>query len=102
LNLSRLDFSTMANVSFAGTSSAGLDSPSSAAAFVCLAPFQSPWHVPGMDLPPGAPLSEMRVRMADGRDFRGADAVVFLWRFVWWGNRFPCSLGFRGHRFFSA
>src|SRR5436190_7085931 len=53
-------------------------------------PFQSPLLLPEMDLLPGASPSEMRVRMADGLDFRGADAVVFLWRFVWWGK--PLSL----------
>jgi hypothetical protein len=30
--------------------------------------------------------SEMRVRTTDDRDFGGADAVVFLSRFVWWAT----------------
>src|SRR5436853_6316509 len=55
-----------------------------------LAPFPSPLLAPQVSLLPRAPLSEMRVRMSDGRDFGGADAVVFLSRFVWWGK--PLSL----------
>jgi predicted DCC family thiol-disulfide oxidoreductase YuxK len=30
--------------------------------------------------------TEMRVRTADGRDFGGADAVLFLAGFVWWSQ----------------
>jgi predicted DCC family thiol-disulfide oxidoreductase YuxK len=64
------------------------------------APFQSPWLAPEMNLPPGAPLSEMRVRMADGRDFGGADAVVFLSRFVWWGKPLSLLARLPGAQFF--
>jgi predicted DCC family thiol-disulfide oxidoreductase YuxK len=39
-----------------------------------------------LELKPGERPTEMRVRMADGRDFGGADAVLFLAGFVWWGQ----------------
>jgi predicted DCC family thiol-disulfide oxidoreductase YuxK len=64
------------------------------------APFQSHRLRPEVNLPPGAPLSEMRVRMADGRDFRGADAVVFLSRFVWWGKPLSLLARLPGAQFF--
>ena len=64
------------------------------------APFQSPWLVPEMDLLPGAPFSEMRVRMADGRDFAGAAAVVFLSRLVWWGKPLSLLARLPGAQFF--
>jgi predicted DCC family thiol-disulfide oxidoreductase YuxK len=38
------------------------------------------------ELQPGESPTEMRVRTVDGRDFGGAEAVVFLARFVWWGQ----------------
>jgi predicted DCC family thiol-disulfide oxidoreductase YuxK len=39
-----------------------------------------------LDLKPGERPTEMRVRTVAGRDFGGADAVLFLARFVWWGR----------------
>jgi predicted DCC family thiol-disulfide oxidoreductase YuxK len=38
------------------------------------------------ELKPGERPTEMRVRTAEGSDFGGADAVVFLARVVWWGR----------------
>ena len=38
------------------------------------------------ELDPGERPTEMRVRTADGHTFGGADAVLFLARFVWWGR----------------
>ena len=64
------------------------------------APFQLPRLTSEVNLPLGAPLSEMRVRLADGRDFRGADAVVFLSRFVWWGKPFSLLARLPGAQFF--
>src|SRR5205085_2781125 len=39
-----------------------------------------------LELKPGERPSEMRVRTLDGRDFGGADAVLYLAQFVWWGR----------------
>lgn len=39
-----------------------------------------------LELQPGERPSEMRVRTSDGHVFGGADAVLFLARFVWWGR----------------
>ena len=39
-----------------------------------------------LELKPGERPNEMRVRTADGRDFGGADAVLYLAGFVWWGR----------------
>jgi predicted DCC family thiol-disulfide oxidoreductase YuxK len=39
-----------------------------------------------LELKPGERPTEMRVRTANGRAFGGADAVVFLAGFVWWGR----------------
>lgn len=39
-----------------------------------------------LELKPGERPTEMRVRTADGREFGGADAVLFLAGFVWWGR----------------
>jgi len=39
-----------------------------------------------LELKPGERPTEMRVRPADGSEFGGADAVLFLARFVWWGS----------------
>ncbi|HVF71915.1 MAG TPA: DCC1-like thiol-disulfide oxidoreductase family protein [Chthoniobacterales bacterium] len=38
-----------------------------------------------LELQAGERPTEMRVRVADGRVFGGADAVLFLAQFVWWG-----------------
>ena len=37
------------------------------------------------EMKPGDQAEKMRVRTNDGRVFGGADAVLFLARFVWWG-----------------
>jgi hypothetical protein len=47
-------------------------------------PLQTNWIMDRLDLEPGAPLEEMRVLTADGRNIGGADAVVFLARQIWW------------------
>ena len=36
--------------------------------------------------PAGPRPPEMRVRTTDHRDFGGADAVVFLSRYIWWAS----------------
>src|SRR5205823_11899538 len=41
-------------------------------------PLQTNWIMERLDLEPGAPLEEMRLLTADGRDIGGADAVIFL------------------------
>jgi predicted DCC family thiol-disulfide oxidoreductase YuxK len=64
------------------------------------APFQSPRLTAEMNLPPDAPLYEMRVRLANGRDFCGADAVVFLSRFFWWGKPLSLLARLPGAQFF--
>jgi hypothetical protein len=38
-----------------------------------------------LELEPERP-TEMRVRIADGRNFGGANAVLYLAGFVWWGR----------------
>ena len=49
-----------------------------------LAPLQDP-RVPALlGLPPAQLLLEMRVLTSDGRQFGGADAVLYLARQVWW------------------
>jgi predicted DCC family thiol-disulfide oxidoreductase YuxK len=35
-------------------------------------------------LEPAAPLDEMRLLTADGRDIGGADVLIFLTRQIWW------------------
>ena len=49
-------------------------------------PMQTPWVTARINLEPGERPSEMRVWTNDGRDFGGAEAVVFLAGFVWWGK----------------
>ena len=50
------------------------------------APLQTPWVAHQINLQPGERPSEMRVQTVDRRHFGGADAVVFLAGFVWWGK----------------
>lgn len=38
------------------------------------------------ELTPGERPSEMRVRTCEGREFGGAEAVLFLAKFVWWAQ----------------
>ena len=47
-------------------------------------PLQTNWIMDRLDLEPGAPLEEIRLLTADGRNIGGADAVVFLARQIWW------------------
>jgi predicted DCC family thiol-disulfide oxidoreductase YuxK len=47
-------------------------------------PLQTNWIRERLDLEPGAPLEEMRLLTADGRDIGGTDAVIFLARQIWW------------------
>jgi predicted DCC family thiol-disulfide oxidoreductase YuxK len=49
-----------------------------------LAPLKSPWVAECLDLPEHELLSRMRLLTRDGREFTGADAVVFLARHIWW------------------
>jgi predicted DCC family thiol-disulfide oxidoreductase YuxK len=49
-------------------------------------PLQTPWVAAAIDLQGGERPSEMRVWTNDGRDLGGAEAVVFLAGFVWWGK----------------
>ena len=49
-------------------------------------PLQTPWLQSRLGLSPGAPLKEMRVLTRDGRDFGGAEAVVFLSAQIWWAR----------------
>lgn len=50
------------------------------------APLQTPWVAAAINLQRGERPSEMRVWTNDGRDFGGAEAVVFLAGFIWWGK----------------
>jgi predicted DCC family thiol-disulfide oxidoreductase YuxK len=47
-------------------------------------PLQTNWIMERLDLESGAPLEELRVLTADGRNIGGADAVIFLARQIWW------------------
>jgi len=49
-----------------------------------LAPLQADWVMRRLGLSPGAPLTEMRVLLADGATPGGAEAVIALARRVWW------------------
>ena len=60
-----------------------------------LAPLQSAWVTECLDLPEHELLSRMRVLTRDGRDYAGADALIYLARHVWWAWPFqpmPTSL----------
>src|SRR5947208_10042115 len=52
-------------------------------------PLQTNWVMKRFDLEPGAPLDEMKVLTADGRDIGGGDAMIFLARHIWWAWPFP-------------
>lgn len=49
-----------------------------------LAPLQTPWVQECLDLPEHELLASMRVLTPDGRDFAGADALIFLAKHFWW------------------
>src|SRR4029077_6387083 len=49
------------------------------------APLQAPWVQRRLELDPATPLTEMRLLLADGSTFGGADALVVIARHVWWG-----------------
>jgi len=49
-----------------------------------LAPLQSAWVTECLGLPEHELLSRMRVLTRDGRDYAGADALIYLARHVWW------------------
>ena len=49
-----------------------------------LAPLQSTWVTECLDLPEDELLSRMRVLTRAGRDYAGADALIYLARRVWW------------------
>ena len=73
-------------------------------------PLQTDWVMQRLGLEPGAPLEEMRVLTADGRDIGGADAVIFLARQIWWARPFAAlarlpgihKLLDRGYRWIAA
>ena len=46
---------------------------------------QTPWVRALLHLPEEELLSEMRVLLLDGEMFGGADAIVALARYAWWG-----------------
>ncbi len=50
-------------------------------------------------LRPGERPTEMRVRTVDGRELGGAAAVIFLARFVWWGQPLHWFAKLPGARF---
>jgi len=49
-----------------------------------LAPLQSAWVIECLDLPEHELLSRMRVLTRQGREYAGADALIYLARHVWW------------------
>ncbi len=73
-------------------------------------PLQTNWVMKRFDLEPGAPLDEMRVLTAEGRDIGGADAVIFLAWQIWWAWPFAAlarlpgmhKLLDRGYRWIAA
>src|SRR5437660_2971167 len=73
-------------------------------------PLQTNWVLKRLDLEPGAPLEEMHVLTAGGRDIGGADAVIFLARQIWWAQPFAAlarlpgmhKLLDRGYRWIAA
>ena len=48
-------------------------------------PLQTPWVRALLHLPEEQLLDEMRVLLRNGETFGGADAIVALARYVWWG-----------------
>jgi len=50
-----------------------------------LAPLQSPAARNRLPPDPAGPLTEMRLLTADGLTLGGADALVHIAHFVWWG-----------------
>jgi predicted DCC family thiol-disulfide oxidoreductase YuxK len=73
-------------------------------------PLQTDWVIKRLGLESGAPLEEMRVLTADGRDIGGADAVIFLGHQIWWAWPFVAlarlpgvhTLLDRGYRWIAA
>ncbi|HJY87136.1 MAG TPA: DUF393 domain-containing protein [Candidatus Acidoferrales bacterium] len=55
-----------------------------------LAPLQDPRVQALLGLPHNELLREMRVLAADGKQYGGADALLYLWKQVWW--TWPLSL----------
>ncbi len=49
-----------------------------------VATFQTTWVRQRLGLKPGDPLTEMKLLMADGKIFGGADAQVQIAKAVWW------------------
>ncbi len=49
-----------------------------------LVPLQTPWAKERLDLAESGQLTEMRILLADGRTFGGADAVMEIARQIWW------------------
>ena len=47
-------------------------------------PLQTKWLMERLDLAAGAPVEELRLLTADGRDIGGAEAIIFLSREIWW------------------
>ena len=55
-----------------------------------LAPLQDEAVRPRLGLPPGTPLTEMKVLTPDGRILGGIDAALYVLHFIWWA--FPLSV----------
>lgn len=49
-----------------------------------LAPLQSAWVRIRLGMKEGEPLTEMKLLLAGGRVFGGADALIQIARFIWW------------------
>ncbi len=62
-------------------------------------PLQTPWIAAATSLKRDDRPSEMRVWTNDGRDLGGAEAVVFLAGFVWWGKPLRWFAGLPGAKF---
>jgi len=50
-----------------------------------IAALQDPRAQGHLSVAPGHLLAEMKLLTADGRQFGGADAIVFIARHIWWG-----------------
>jgi predicted DCC family thiol-disulfide oxidoreductase YuxK len=64
-----------------------------------VATLQDPRAQAHLSVPPGELLAELRLLAEDGRQFGGADAIVFIARHVWWVWPFWLLAQFPGMRF---
>jgi predicted DCC family thiol-disulfide oxidoreductase YuxK len=49
-----------------------------------VAPLQDTWVAERLGLVPGAPLSDIHLLFADGRDLAGGDVYRYIMRRIWW------------------